>query len=263
MEDSEGQPLPPGVHSLPNYSHNQAFSGPSAPRPPQLTDNTSRPQYHSNYPGNYLFPRPSNSTFTPTQSSYPHICASIQHNFYPSAPDLSGRIPESSENSNAPQLGFVARGADLIGQQPEDKNGARATIPLDENKILQRNCHVDGSDGTSTSYSRLHVESAGDIETAARDAVLREQTWGIYNFREARGAGGPSEEGKDIFSERHDPNALKDHLLKMTSQHRAEMAMKWGKPTVLGQGRAHAAAAGFEKRIDHDFEPVLSMTPLN
>ncbi|TXG60138.1 hypothetical protein EZV62_014711 [Acer yangbiense] len=28
-------------------------------------------------------------------------------------------------------------------------------------------------------------------------------------------------------------------------------------------GRARAAATGFEKRIDHDFEPVLSMTPLN
>ncbi|KAF5755341.1 Photosystem II CP43 reaction center protein [Helianthus annuus] len=27
--------------------------------------------------------------------------------------------------------------------------------------------------------------------------------------------------------------------------------------------RARAAAAGFEKGIDHDFEPVLSMTPLN
>ena len=28
-------------------------------------------------------------------------------------------------------------------------------------------------------------------------------------------------------------------------------------------GRARAAAAGFEKGIDRDFEPVFSMTPLN
>ncbi|KAH0743332.1 hypothetical protein KY290_031325 [Solanum tuberosum] len=28
-------------------------------------------------------------------------------------------------------------------------------------------------------------------------------------------------------------------------------------------GRAHAAASGFGKGIDRDFEPVLSMTPLN
>ena len=28
-------------------------------------------------------------------------------------------------------------------------------------------------------------------------------------------------------------------------------------------GRARAAAAGFEQGIDHDFEPVLSMTPFN
>ncbi|KAH0651767.1 hypothetical protein KY284_031679 [Solanum tuberosum] len=38
-------------------------------------------------------------------------------------------------------------------------------------------------------------------------------------------------------------------------------------PTGLGRlwhtGRARAAAAGFEKGIDHDFELVLSMTPLN
>ncbi|KAK4797661.1 hypothetical protein SAY86_029987 [Trapa natans] len=38
-------------------------------------------------------------------------------------------------------------------------------------------------------------------------------------------------------------------------------------PTGLGHlwhaGRARAAAAGFEKGIDRDFEPVLSMTPLN
>jgi hypothetical protein len=29
------------------------------------------------------------------------------------------------------------------------------------------------------------------------------------NFREARGAGGPPKDDTDIFSERHDPNALK------------------------------------------------------
>jgi len=32
---------------------------------------------------------------------------------------------------------------------------------------------------------------------------------------------------------------------------------------LLHAGRARAAAAGFEKGIDRDFEPVLSMTPLN
>ncbi|KAM1446958.1 hypothetical protein ACFXTO_006108 [Malus domestica] len=38
-------------------------------------------------------------------------------------------------------------------------------------------------------------------------------------------------------------------------------------PTGLGHlwhaGRARAATAGFEKGIGRDFEPVLSMTPLN
>jgi photosystem II CP43 chlorophyll apoprotein len=31
----------------------------------------------------------------------------------------------------------------------------------------------------------------------------------------------------------------------------------------MARGKARAAAAGFEKGIDRDFEPVLSMTPLN
>ncbi|XWS43006.1 hypothetical protein CRYUN_Cryun16bG0063200 [Craigia yunnanensis] len=49
-------------------------------------------------------------------------------------------------------------------------------------------------------------------------------------------AGPPYKDGTDLFSERPDPNALKEHLLKMTSDHRAEMASKRGKPTPPEQG---------------------------
>ncbi|EOY08773.1 WW domain-containing protein, putative isoform 2 [Theobroma cacao] len=56
-----------------------------------------------------------------------------------------------------------------------------------------------------------------------------------FNFRDAA-AGPPSKDGTDVFSERPDPNALKEHLLKMTAEHRAEMASKRGKPTPPEQG---------------------------
>ncbi|XWS58885.1 hypothetical protein CRYUN_Cryun08bG0073400 [Craigia yunnanensis] len=49
-------------------------------------------------------------------------------------------------------------------------------------------------------------------------------------------SGPPYKDGTDLFSERPDPNALKGHLLKMTSEHRAEMASKRGKPTLLEEG---------------------------
>ncbi|KAK1407696.1 hypothetical protein QVD17_39318 [Tagetes erecta] len=73
-----------------------------------------------------------------------------------------------------------------------------------------------------------------DIETAAQDAVLREQEIVtqkvILDQREARAATGSHEENSDIFSGRHDPNAIKEHLLKITTDHRSQMALKRGKP---------------------------------
>ncbi|XP_022742237.1 uncharacterized protein LOC111293657 isoform X3 [Durio zibethinus] len=46
----------------------------------------------------------------------------------------------------------------------------------------------------------------------------------------------PYKDGTDLFWERPDPNALKEHLLKMASEHRAEMASKRGKPTLPEPG---------------------------
>ncbi|CAN0890654.1 Polyglutamine-binding protein 1 [Linum grandiflorum] len=46
----------------------------------------------------------------------------------------------------------------------------------------------------------------------------------------------PSKDGADILAQRLDPNALKEHLLKMTTDHRAEMASKHGKPGVSEHG---------------------------
>ncbi|KAH9675122.1 polyglutamine tract-binding protein 1 [Citrus sinensis] len=90
--------------------------------------------------------------------------------------------------------------------------------------------------GNSSIYNIAGTNaSANDIEAAAREAVLREQeieTQKIIQGQREEGVVGASHhDGADIFAKRSDPNALKEHLLKMTSEHRAEMALKRGKPT--------------------------------
>ncbi|KAK6115597.1 hypothetical protein DH2020_007866 [Rehmannia glutinosa] len=88
--------------------------------------------------------------------------------------------------------------------------------------------------------SHVQFESSNDIEAAAQNAVLHEQEIAtqmvIKSQRESNSVTGPSEERNDILSGRHDPNVLKDHLLKMTTLHRTEMALKRGKPTFMEEG---------------------------
>uniref|UniRef100_A0A1D1YSS0 Polyglutamine-binding protein 1 n=2 Tax=Anthurium amnicola TaxID=1678845 RepID=A0A1D1YSS0_9ARAE len=71
------------------------------------------------------------------------------------------------------------------------------------------------------------------IESAAQEAVLREQEIAmqqvIHNLRQARSTTEHVENDKDILVERHDPNALKGVLLKMATEHRAEITAKRGK----------------------------------
>ncbi|XP_039116017.1 uncharacterized protein LOC120251531 [Dioscorea cayenensis subsp. rotundata] len=79
----------------------------------------------------------------------------------------------------------------------------------------------------------MYSEGAHAIESAAQEAVLLEQEIAtqkiIHDQRHAKGASAPVEDGHDILSGRHDPNALKVVLLKMTADHRVEMASKRGK----------------------------------
>lgn len=86
---------------------------------------------------------------------------------------------------------------------------------------------------------KLQPQSANDLESAAQNAVLHEQEIAaqkvIQSQREARDASGPKD-SSDIFSGRHDPNALKEHLLQMTADHRIQMALKRGKATQPEQG---------------------------
>ncbi|GAB2267084.1 hypothetical protein Dimus_002067 [Dionaea muscipula] len=80
----------------------------------------------------------------------------------------------------------------------------------------------------------------GDIEAAVQASLLHEQEIVaqkvIDSQRQARETSGLPEEKTDILSGHHDPNALKERLLKMTAEHRAEMTSKRGKPTVPDNG---------------------------
>ncbi|CAL1352273.1 unnamed protein product [Linum trigynum] len=100
---------------------------------------------------------------------------------------------------------------------------------------------AEGKDNRVPQVSFNDGETA--IESAAQQAVLREQEIEAQRVIQAhqRDTGAASQEapkdGADIFAQRLDPNAIKEHLLKMTTDHRSEMASKHGKPAVPEQGR--------------------------
>lgn len=82
--------------------------------------------------------------------------------------------------------------------------------------------------------------SAANIESAVQEAVLRAQDIEtqqvIQNQRHANTTSEPTAYGEDLLSNRRDPSALKEHLLKMTADHRAEIASKRGKPLHPNNG---------------------------
>ncbi|KAJ1286803.1 hypothetical protein BS78_03G380000 [Paspalum vaginatum] len=82
--------------------------------------------------------------------------------------------------------------------------------------------------------------SAANIESAVQEAVLHAQDIEtqqvIHNQRHAGTASETTAYGEDLLSNRRDPSALKEHLLKMTADHRAEMASKRGKPLHPSNG---------------------------
>ncbi|XP_010505864.1 PREDICTED: polyglutamine-binding protein 1-like [Camelina sativa] len=89
--------------------------------------------------------------------------------------------------------------------------------------------------GSSLAYDQ-------DVESAASNALLREQEIEtqkiIQGQREAgTSVAGDSQHNTDILRDRTDPNAVKEHLLKLTANHRAETAAKrGGSVSTCGEG---------------------------
>ncbi|KAJ1384701.1 WW domain [Sesbania bispinosa] len=221
MENSQDQPLPPGVHSWPN----------NLPHPGQTLD--------SNYSGYYQF----------SPNVYTHAAPPHQYQFSPNAPPHTYGN-NSFQQGTLSQPGLVTCQA-LTSEAPP---AVKLTEQQDENKSSN---HVDGrhqnSETTTSaacqestvyvsnvSNSAVQLNNVCDIDTAAQDAVLREQEIATQNVirsqREVRSVASPTKDNLDIFSERHDPNTLKEHLLKMATDHRAEMAVKRGKATHPEEG---------------------------
>ncbi|XP_058771348.1 uncharacterized protein LOC131644774 isoform X2 [Vicia villosa] len=75
-----------------------------------------------------------------------------------------------------------------------------------------------------------------NIDAGAQDAVLHEQELATQNIirtqREVATITSSSNHNLDIFSARHHPNALKEHLLNMATEHRSEIAVKRGKAAL-------------------------------
>lgn len=147
---------------------------------------------------------------------------------------------QSHPESNGSQLlhGGHQTAADGIGLRSLNQTGTAEAVPMHHyDQIPQETSASFGWDNRVSGNDR----SMGDIETAACDAVLREQEIAtqriIHSQRQAKGESEPSMDNTDILSgRRHDPNALKEHLLKMTTEHRAEMALKRGKSTLREEG---------------------------
>ncbi|XP_074306813.1 uncharacterized protein LOC141642048 [Silene latifolia] len=84
---------------------------------------------------------------------------------------------------------------------------------------------VESSEQSNTIQASLRYARKQDdeIETVVQAAVLREQESAtqqvIQSQREVRGTSTLPDD-KDIFSGQQDPNAIKEHLLKLTAEHR-------------------------------------------
>ncbi|XP_021748933.1 uncharacterized protein LOC110714712 isoform X1 [Chenopodium quinoa] len=111
----------------------------------------------------------------------------------------------------------------------------------DGQKHVDTDRFASGEDKGLYHQAALHYpqQPNDEIETAAQAAVLREQEIAtqriIESQRQARGTSTLPEDKKDFLSGQCDPNAIKEHLLKFTADHRAEMAEKRGKPSASGK----------------------------
>lgn len=100
---------------------------------------------------------------------------------------------------------------------------------------------VENGNAFSASSKRFRARDADNIENAVQEAVLREQETATQQIisqqrQERRGHDSLEKDETDILSERHDSKALKEVLLKMTTDHRAEVSAKRGKLTHPHQG---------------------------
>ncbi|KAK9080138.1 hypothetical protein SSX86_001813 [Deinandra increscens subsp. villosa] len=217
MANNYDQPLPPGVQCLPNSSPQLLSSNQSAQNPPQHFQNYVNVNQHTYYAENSPYHNyPSNVTHTPPAGNFHPQYSSPQPVVY--APPVNA------------QQDHVSRAHDETGKRfPTESYSILRSLSESVKIILKFVFSI-----IIFFFNMCNELGFHDIETAAQDAVLREQDIVtqkvILDQREARTATGSHEENSDILSGRHDPNSIKEHLLKMATDHRSQMASKRGKP---------------------------------
>lgn len=205
MNNSHGQPLPPGVGTWqpPPSNHPSQFQ--PSPRPHAYpTPYDTRPNGGNN--------QNTANVFYATQPFHP----SPHPHAYPAPYDTR---PNNDSNQDTSNLFYATQpNTPLLPAQ------STPNAPTDPgNWQAHQTAHEVAN----------HNGSAANIESAVQEAVLHEQDIEtqqvIQNQRQANATSEPAEYGEDMLLSRRDPNALKEHLLKMTVDHRAEMANKRGK----------------------------------
>ncbi|XP_048495954.1 uncharacterized protein LOC104889567 isoform X2 [Beta vulgaris subsp. vulgaris] len=243
-------PVPPHATHPP---HGQAFF-PHVGPPPQFSVSPYT-QFPAQVPNNYQYsngfahPVP---TYQPPQQLVPGISN------FSGAPYSMNQSPHSGTGTGGvgarepllvKDLGISENVTQTNEHEKvhEDKiNGAQSGTVLSEPsksqvEAVQGTPLVDCGQNSVDDQASLHYRARPDdeIETAVQAAVLHEQEVAtqkiIQSQRQARGTSTLPEDSKDFLSEQCDPNAIKGHLLKFTAEHRAEMAVKRGKPPDTGK----------------------------
>ncbi|KAK4741828.1 hypothetical protein SAY87_025416 [Trapa incisa] len=215
MNNSSEQPLPPGVQSYTQYS--------SVPSPP--IPSTSYPLHAGNPPYH-------NFQWSNAQNFYQHS-QSFQYTVNPHT--LNGGTPQYSTanpSEHACQLGSN----DSSNLQDIKSLGTDNPDQVGHDQQLTAN-KGDQVHLSPPAFVSQYVENPSDIECAARNALLQEQELVTQSvIRNQRDASGTPQDGADIFSQRHDPGVIKEHLLRMATEHRAETASKRRVPAVPDKG---------------------------
>ncbi|KAJ9566871.1 hypothetical protein OSB04_002837 [Centaurea solstitialis] len=210
MANNYDQPLPPGVQCLPNSSQQLASSNLSAQHPPQSFQNFPNVHQHAYYAeNNFYHIHPSNVGHTPPSGNFR---PQYTPQYAPYAPSVTSQLPVTYNTAT--------------GSEPLKAQQDHVSYEQQQGRAQEENGRRDAPNQSSMQYG-----NSNDIEIAAQDAVLREQEIVTQKvILDQREASGSHEENSDIFSGRHDPSAIKEHLLKITTDHRSQMALKRGKP---------------------------------
>ncbi|XP_011621136.1 uncharacterized protein LOC18428068 [Amborella trichopoda] len=232
-------PVPPfsaTCHKAPNDQFHSNFPSSTPFNFSQTQPPPYEPNLRHNYPQIMMGLNPSMPNQGPQSSSYFY---GVPHGAVASDGQSNGRNVHSQEETpqgGVPSLLSQSSIKDETQQHIPRQVPASAELSINKEILLEeKNANVEPVGKTNKFTGNKEV----DIDRAAQDAVLHEQEIAtqqiIQNQRQARDAGQMKDE-KDILSERHDSNALKEVLMKMTTDHRAEMASKRGKFVQPDQG---------------------------